>query len=54
MFAFVGTLLLLLKSFVPRRLSALPQHAPLRALRVGVGLLVVLSLCACFVPRADM
>jgi len=53
-FGFVGCVMLMLKSFTPRRLSTLPLHAPLRALRVAVGILVVLSLCASWVPAAEL
>lgn len=47
---FVGSILLILKSFVPRKLSSLSQHAPLRGLRVGIGLQLVLALAASWVP----
>ena len=53
-FGFVGCVLLMLKSFTPQRLAALPLHAPLRAMRVGVGILVVLMLCAKWVPAAEL
>jgi len=53
-FGFVGCVLLMLKSFTPRRLADLPLHAPLRAMRVGVGILLVLVLCARWVPAAEL
>jgi hypothetical protein len=53
-FGFVGCVLLVLKSFVPARLSALAQHAPLRALRVGIGIMVALTLSVKWVPAAEL
>jgi hypothetical protein len=51
-FGFVGCVLLMLKSFVPARLSSLAQHAPLRALRVSLVhisylYLRILYVCVC-------
>ena len=42
--------LLILKLFTPKPLSSLSQHAPLRALRVGIGLVLCSALAAGFVP----
>ena len=53
-FGFVGCALLMLKSFAPRRLAAIPRHSPLRSLRVGVGIMVCLSVIAKWVPAAEL
>jgi hypothetical protein len=51
--AFVGCALLLQRNLVPRRLAAIPYHAPLRSLRVSVGILFVLSVAAAWVPHPE-
>jgi len=51
--AFVSCALLLQRNLIPQRLAAIPYHAPLRSLRVSVGILFVLCVGAAWMPHPE-
>ena len=52
--AFVACALLLQRNLIPQRLAAIPYHAPLRSLRVSVGILFVLCVGAAWMPHPEL